>query len=191
MVICRSRHEQRRVRESLRVSLAKSEVVLNGCSEPSESAISVDSIRNSLELPQDFILHISAFTQERKNVLRLSQATADLGFPLVIVGHATTGRILDELKLRIRQGQRIVLLGFVDVATKAALYSLCRVFCLPSVHEGTGLVALEAASYGANVVITRNGGPPDYFRDLAEYVDPFDRVDISAYAGRLYSLFPA
>jgi glycosyltransferase involved in cell wall biosynthesis len=178
VVICRSRHEQRRVTESLRVSMAKSEVVLNGCSEPSKLAISVDSIRNSLELPQDFVLHISAFTQERKNVLRLSQATADLGFPLVIAGHATTGRILDELKLRIRQGQRIVLLGFVDEATKAALYSLCRVFCLPSVHEGTGLVALDAASYGANVVITRNGGPPDYFRDLAEYVDPFDRADI-------------
>jgi glycosyltransferase involved in cell wall biosynthesis len=178
VVICRSRHEQRRVTESLRVSMAKSEVVLNGCTEPSKLAISVDSIRNSLELPQDFVLHISAFTQERKNVLRLSQAAAELGFPLVIAGRATTGRILDDLKLRIKRGQRIVLLGFVDEATKAALYSLCRVFCLPSVHEGTGLVALDAASYGANVVITRNGGPPDYFRNLAEYVDPFDRADI-------------
>jgi glycosyltransferase involved in cell wall biosynthesis len=178
VVICRSQHEQRRVRESLRVSMAKVEIVLNGCSEPRKLDIGVDSTINSFELPKDFVLHISAFTQERKNVLRLSQAAADLGFPLIIAGRATAGPILDELKQRIRQGQRIVLLGFVDEATKAALYSLCRVFCLPSHHEGTGLVAVEAASYGANLVITRNGGPPDYFLEMAEYVDPFDLADI-------------
>jgi glycosyltransferase involved in cell wall biosynthesis len=178
VVICRSQHEQRRVRESLRVPMAKLEIVLNGCSEPRKLEVSVDSMMNSLELPQDFVLHISAFTQDRKNVLRLSQAAADLGFPLVIAGHAKTGPILDELKQRMRQGQRIILLGFVDEATKAALYSRCRVFCLPSHHEGTGLVAVEAASYGANLVITRNGGPPDYFLEMAEYVDPFDLADI-------------
>jgi glycosyltransferase involved in cell wall biosynthesis len=178
VVICRSQHEQRRVRESLRVPEAKLEVVLNGCSEPRKLEISADSTINSLELPKDYVLHISAFTQERKNVLRLSQAAAELGFPLVIAGHAKNGPVLDELKQRIRQGQRIILLGFVDEATKAALYSRCRVFCLPSHHEGTGLVAVEAASYGANLVITRNGGPPDYFLDMAEYVDPFDLADI-------------
>lgn len=178
VVICRSQHEQRRVRESLGVPMAKSEIVLNGCSEPRKLEISTDSMINSFDLPKDFVLHISAFTQERKNVLRLSQAAAELGFPLVIAGHANTGPILDELKQRIRQGQRIILLGFVDEATKAALYSLCRVFCLPSHHEGTGLVAVEAASYGANLVITRNGGPPDYFLEMAEYVDPFDLADI-------------
>jgi glycosyltransferase involved in cell wall biosynthesis len=178
VVICRSEHEQRRVTESLRVSTAKVEIVLNGSSEPRKLDIDVDSTINSLELPKDFVLHVSAFTQERKNVLRLSQAAAELGFPLVVAGRTTTGPILDELKRRIGQGQRIILLGFIDEATKVALYSLCRVFCLPSHHEGTGLVAVEAASYGANLVITRNGGPPDYFLDMAEYVDPFDVADI-------------
>lgn len=179
VVICRSQHELRRVSESLRVSMAKVEIVLNGCSEPRTSAIGVDPAINSLELPKDFVLHISAFTQQRKNVLRLAQATAELGFPLVIAGRATAGPILDELNQRIGQGQRIILLGFVDESTKAALYSRCRVFCLPSHHEGTGLVAVEAASYGANLVVTRNGGPPDYFLDMAEYVDPFDVSDIT------------
>ena len=40
------------------------------------------------------------------------------------------------------------------------------------------MVAVEAASYGANLVITKNGGPPDYFLEMAEYVDPFDLADI-------------
>jgi len=178
VVICRSRHEWQRVRESLRVSATKLEVVLNGCPEPSKLEVRVEAMRASLKLPQDFVLHISAFTQERKNIRRLAQASAELGVPLVIAGRATTGPVLDDLKRRIGQGQRISLLGFVDEATKGALYSLCRVFCLPSLHEGTGLVAVEAASYGANLVITRNGGPPDYFGDMVEYVDPFDIADI-------------
>jgi glycosyltransferase involved in cell wall biosynthesis len=178
VVVCRSLHEQRRVRESLRISTAKVEIVLNGCSEPRKLDIGGDPMISSLELPKDFVLHISAFTQERKNVLRLAQATAELGFPLVIAGRSAVGPVLDELKQRIREGQLITLLGFVDEATKAALYSLCRVFCLPSHHEGTGLVAVEAASYGANLVITKNGGPPDYFLEMAEYVDPFNLADI-------------
>jgi glycosyltransferase involved in cell wall biosynthesis len=71
-----------------------------------------------------------------------------------------------------RASDRLRVLGFIDEPTKAALYSLCRVFCLPSTHEGTGLAALEAGAAGAKVVITRNGGTPDYFLDQAEYVDP-------------------
>ncbi len=178
VVICRSQHEQRRVIESLRVSRAKAEIVLNGCSEPEKLEIGPSSVIDSLQLPKDFVLHISAFTQERKNVLRLSQAAAELGLPLVIAGRSAPCPVLDELNERIGKQQQIILLGFVDEATKTALYSLCRVFCLPSYHEGTGLVAVEAASYGANLVITRNGGPPDYFLEMAEYVDPFDPADI-------------
>jgi glycosyltransferase involved in cell wall biosynthesis len=178
LVICRSQHELKRARHSLKVPTAKLEIVLNGCSEPRTQDIGVDSVMNSLDLPKEFVLHISAFTQDRKNVLRLAQAAAELGLPLVIAGRATAGPILDDLNRRISQGQRIIMFGFVDESTKAALYSRCKVFSLPSHHEGTGLVAVEAASYGANLVITRNGGPPDYFLGLAEYVNPFDVSDI-------------
>ena len=73
----------------------------------------------------------------------------------------------------------IYLLGFLDRASLEGLYAACDVFALPSSHEGTGLVALEAASYGAKVVITKNGGPPDYLGEYAEYVDPRSTSDIS------------
>lgn len=178
LVLARSQHERQRVIRSLQISTAKVEIVLNGCSPPGKSESGVDSIMDSLDLPKDFVLHISAFTQERKNALRLSQAAAELGFPLVIAGLGTPGPIFHELNQRMRQGQNTTLLGFVDAATKAALYSRCRVFCLPSNHEGTGLVAVEAASYGANLVITTNGGASDYFLEMADYVNPFDLADI-------------
>jgi glycosyltransferase involved in cell wall biosynthesis len=41
-------------------------------------------------------------------------------------------------------------------------------------------VALEAGAAGANLVVTRNGGPPDYFLDCAEYVDPSSTRSIQA-----------
>ncbi|MEM8678115.1 MAG: glycosyltransferase, partial [Planctomycetota bacterium] len=53
-------------------------------------------------------------------------------------------------------------------------------FCLPSHFEGTGLVAVEAAAFGAAVVITKNGGPPDYFLNHAEYVSRGDADEIAA-----------
>jgi glycosyltransferase involved in cell wall biosynthesis len=170
VVVCRSSHEMQRVARGLGISPGKIAIVLNGCPPPVAASGDLSALRQRLGLPQDFVLHISAFTQKRKNVLRLLEATERLGYPLVIAGTSKPGPILTELERRA--SDRIRILGFVDEPTKAALYSLCRVFCLPSVHEGTGLVALEAGAAGANLVVTRNGGPPDYFLDEAEYIDP-------------------
>jgi len=180
VVVCRSSHEMQRVVRGLGVSPDKIAIVLNGCPPTGAAAGDSQAVRQKLGLPQDFVLHISAFTQERKNVLRLLEAAERLAYPLVIAGTPQPGPILTELERRARASDRIRILGFVDEPTKAALYSLCRVFCLPSTHEGTGLVALEAGAAGANLVVTRNGGPPDYFLDCAEYVDPRSTRSIQA-----------
>jgi glycosyltransferase involved in cell wall biosynthesis len=172
VVVCRSTHEMQRVARGLGISPNKIAMVLNGCPPTTTALGDSHAVRERLGLPQDFVLHISAFTQERKNVLRLLEATERLRYPLVIAGTSKPGPILAEIERRARASDRIRILGFVDEPTKAALYSLCRVFCLPSTHEGTGLVALEAGATGANLVVTRNGGPPDYFLDDAEYVNP-------------------
>ena len=106
--------------------------------------------------------------------MRLAEAAVRAKLPLVFAGTSTEGEVLDQLKALGSGGGDIRLLGFQDQSSLNSLYAACTVFCLPSYHEGTGLVALEAASYGARIVITQNGGPPDYFGDLAEYVDPYD-----------------
>jgi glycosyltransferase involved in cell wall biosynthesis len=172
VVVCRSSHEVERVSRGLGIALDKIAVVLNGC-PPSVPAPQISGeIRTNLQLPSEFVLHISAFTQERKNVLKLIEATRRLGYPLVIAGSAKSGPVMTEIERHAQGNDRLRVLGFIDEPTKAALYSLCRVFCLPSIHEGTGLAALEAGAAGASVVITRNGGTRDYFLDHAEYVDP-------------------
>ncbi len=186
VVICRSVHEQQRVQQGLGISSEKIDVVLNGCDLPVADFAEVERILRKLDLPERFLLHIGAYTQPRKNVLRLAEAARQLGYPLVIAGHAVAGVIQQQLERDVSKTSNLRMLGYVDAATKTALYTACAVFCLPSTHEGTGLVALEAASHGANVVITRNGGPPDYFGDHAEYVDPGSVQDIKGAIARAW-----
>ena len=174
LTVVRSKHEQQRIVKGLSIDCSRVEIVLNGMIEPENDRNLIDSIKQKLELPDEFVLHVSAYTQDRKNVVRLAKAVAALGLPLIIAGKACAGDNLDELKSIACQNKNIRLMGFMDNDVLHALYTCCKVFCLPSAHEGTGLVALEAAARGANIVITKNGGPPDYFGGLAEYVDPYN-----------------
>ena len=174
LVVCRSEHEKLRVVHGLGAASEKVEIILNGALPP---LVDSELIRRTIaahNLPQEFVLHISAYTQDRKNVLRLIDAVEPLGYPLVIAGAGMPGLIMDLLRQKALDNRFLTILDFVDSATKASLYAACKVFCLPSQHEGTGLVALEAGSYGANIVITQNGGTKDYFGAHAEYVDPFN-----------------
>lgn len=172
VVICRSTFERERVIKGLGVSAGKVEVVLNGAEPERSDRRQAEAVRRRLNLPEEYVLHVGAYTQERKNAVRLAEAVGPLGYPLVIAGFAQPGRTLESLLALARKFGNIRVLGFLDRDSLHGLYAGCRVFCLPSRHEGTGLVALEAAAHGANVVITRNGGPPDYFGPHAEYVDP-------------------
>lgn len=180
VVVCRSIHEQERVVLGLGIERGKTDVVLNGIAVHDLSPVVIAERTEQLDLPEKFVLHLSAYTQERKNVLRMLEAIQPLGYPIVIAGSATPGATWDALRRMVSRNQNIRLLGFVDKETRNALYKRCRVFCLPSIHEGTGLAALEAAALGARIVITRRGGASDYFRDYAEYVDPYDVRSITA-----------
>lgn len=172
VVICRSIAERQRVILGLGVQAANAKIVLNGVPPP-RTDVDSQAVRQMFDLPTDFCLHISAYTQGRKNVHRLIQAIGPTGFPLVIAGHSDEGSAeLATLKLAAKPFPKIRFLGFLPRHIRDSLYAAAKVFCLPSEHEGTGLVALEAASYGAAIVITKNGGPKDYFQDMAEYIEP-------------------
>jgi glycosyltransferase involved in cell wall biosynthesis len=185
VIVCRSAHEKERMVRSLRADPDKCEIVLNGVEPP--PLCNTEMVRERLKLPDRFVLHVSAYTQERKNVARMIEAIGPTGFPLVIAGTEFPGATRERLVALSKKYERVRLLGWQERQTLHELYSACSVFCLPSVHEGTGLVALEAAASGAEVVITKRGGPPDYFLNMAEYVDPFDVDDIRAGVERAWN----
>jgi glycosyltransferase involved in cell wall biosynthesis len=177
LVICRASFEQKRVIKGLGIARDKTTIALNGVELPvmaEEDLLRSTEIRKDLGVPDEYLLHVSAYTQGRKNVARLIQAVGALGYPLVVAGWAEPGPSREMLDALAARYSNVRLMGFLPRHQLNALYAGCRVFCLPSLCEGTGLVALEAAAHGANIVITQNGGPPDYFKQWADYVDPLD-----------------
>lgn len=185
VVIVRSTHERDRMVLGLGVDPAKIEIVLNGIDPP--PPVDAELARTRLDLPERFLFHVSSYTQERKNVVRLAEAVGPLGYPLIVAGAAVEGRELDRLRALAQRHPQIRLLGHLDLETLLSAYAACDTFCLPSLNEGTGLVGLEAGALGAKIVVTRNGGPPDYYGDLAEYVDPLDVADIRAAVARAWA----
>lgn len=71
-------------------------------------------------------------------------------------------------------------LGRVDDRTLRALYRHAAVVAIPSLHEGSGLPALEAFAAGAPVVAARAGALPETTGDAAVLVDPLDPDAIAA-----------
>ena len=128
---------------------------------------------------EPFCLFAGTMTQPRKNVPNLIKAAKKYGFPLKLVGNK--GNKSSESKLRelIGDATNIEILGFVSDEELTLLYNRAKVFALPSLNEGVGLVALEAAIHGCNIVITNLGGPKEYYeKGTAQLVNPYDIDDI-------------
>jgi len=180
VIIARSRDEVRLLTKGVGIDPIKVRIVLNGVNPPPPlNKIDLQLVREQFGLVGDFALHISMFTHARKNVVSLIHAVGRAQIPLVIGGTAPAGEtheVYDTAKL---YPGIVKFVGRLTALQRDSLYAACRVFCLPSLYEGTGLVALEAASHGAAVVITKCGGPPDYFNDMAEYVDPLSIASIA------------
>ena len=81
------------------------------------------------------------------------------------------GDIPSEYKHRITDS-RIKLIPPVTRSALDALYRWANVFCLPSIDDGFGLVALEALSYGLPLVITENVGAADVLNSSIARVVP-------------------
>lgn len=132
------------------------------------------------ELPQkeDFVFHMSLFTQPRKNVIRLVKAAQKYGFKLKIAGNPGTEEAYNEFMKVVKNVPNIEVLGFISEEEKLDLYRRAKVFALPSISEGVGIVAVDAALYGADIVVTDIGGPKEYYNGMAEIVNPFSVDEI-------------
>lgn len=131
------------------------------------------NIEENLPEKQPFVFHMSLFTQPRKNVVRLIKAAQKYGFQLIIAGNPGTQENLDNMMAVINKAPNIKVLGFINEEQKINLYRHAQVFALPSISEGVGIVAVDAALYGADIVITEIGGPKEYYNDMAEIVNPY------------------
>lgn len=123
---------------------------------------------------EKFCLHVSLLTDERKNVGRLIDAAIKFKFKLILAGGIRNDHDFKKIKNKIETNNNITYLGRVSDEDLVELYKRAKVFALPSIYEGVGMVAVEAASFGCDIVVTNIGGPKEYYSDMAYNVDPYD-----------------
>ena len=164
----RSKHEAEAIVRLFDVPREKIDLVPLGYSEN----IPINSTETYTK--ENFVLHISLLSQPRKNVIRLVKAANKYGFRLVLAGNKGTDEEFAPIRKEIGNNKNIQVLGFISEEEKINLYKRAKVFALPSIQEGVGIVALDAAVYGADIVITNIGGPQEYYCGMAEVVNPYD-----------------
>jgi glycosyltransferase involved in cell wall biosynthesis/Tfp pilus assembly protein PilF len=127
---------------------------------------------------KDFILCVGRL-ESRKNQLMLLKALEDVDIPVVFAGGGFSYQPDYEQAVRNfkRKGKTIVL-GRITPHMLASAYRAARVHVLPSWYELPGIVSLEAAYYGCNVVVTEAGTARDHFGDTAFYCDPWSEASI-------------
>jgi glycosyltransferase involved in cell wall biosynthesis len=123
---------------------------------------------------KDFILYVGQIGPDRKNVERLLSALENIDHTAVIIGSADASRSGIRCMKKAKDNPRLLLIDQLphDSMLLASAYAACRVFAFPTLYETPGIAALEAASAGANIVMTPYGGTKEYFQDDAEYVEP-------------------
>lgn len=127
---------------------------------------------------EDFCFHCSLLADKRKNVKRLIDAAKKYNFRLVLGGHLRNDEERALLKKWIGDASNIEYRGYLSREEMIDLYARARVFALPSTKEGVGIVALEAASMGCDLVLTSIGGPREYYNGFATVVNPYSVDEI-------------
>jgi glycosyltransferase involved in cell wall biosynthesis/Tfp pilus assembly protein PilF len=126
----------------------------------------------------DFIFCVGRI-ETRKNQLMLLKAMEQSEIPVVLASGSVCYQpdYLQAVRSFKRKGQTIIL-DRVSSEMLSSAYAACRVHALVSWYELPGLVTLEAASHGRNVVATRAGTIPDYMGNECYYARPDDEDSI-------------
>ncbi len=119
----------------------------------------------------------------RKGLDYLLRAVAALGdgVKLIMVGDGVERESLTKLSDELGIRDRVVFVGKVPNEKLLDYYNLADIFVLPSLHEGMGIVFLEAMACGLPVVTTNIGGMVDFVKDgkTGLLVDPKNAEQLS------------
>jgi polysaccharide pyruvyl transferase CsaB len=120
---------------------------------------------------QDFVLCVGRI-ELRKNQYALLAALQDTDLPLVLIGPPMDDGYLE--RCRARATPRVTFIPEMPHELLPSAYAAARVHVLPSWYDTPGLVSLEAAAAGCNIVSTDRGSAREYFGDMAWYCSPDD-----------------
>jgi glycosyltransferase involved in cell wall biosynthesis len=125
-------------------------------------------------IQQPFLLTVGAL-ETRKNQRTAIEAFGRYGFARRGVSYVLCGAIgsgAEEIVASAARTSGVKLLGYVSDAQLRWLYKKASAFVLPSLLEGFGMPALEAAFYGLVPIISRDSALAEAVNGLAIQVDP-------------------
>ncbi len=136
---------------------------------------------------KDFVLCVGRL-ERRKNQLMLLKALENSDLPLVFLtaGMTYEPEYVEVIKQFKRKGETHYF-GHVEKEMLSSAYSAAKVHALPSWYELPGLVSLEAAKAGAQVVVTDYGTARDYYGDNAFYCEPHNAESIKIAVHEAYA----
>ncbi|MFA7383432.1 MAG: glycosyltransferase [Desulfurivibrionaceae bacterium] len=145
-------------------------------------------IRARYQVAKPFVMYAGGF-DARKNIDSLLTAFSRLdqqtiaSHQLLIVGKSGADSQAHLTRLARQCGlaeDKVIFTGYVDDLDLVALYNLCALFVLPSLHEGFGLPALEAMACGAAVIGADRTSIPEVLGLREALFDPFQVPAITA-----------
>lgn len=125
----------------------------------------------------------------RKNQMGLIKAIEGSDYKVVFVGRKSPGHreYADRVVSTIEANENM---EWIEQLSNTDIYRLCgecRVSVLPSWFETPGLVSLEAAAMGCNVVVSPEGTTKDYFGSSAFYCNASDPSSIRSALDKAYN----
>ena len=157
-------------------------------------AEAISDARRRYGLPEDMILHVGSISP-KKNLTSLLDAFALLvkhdayQGALVLVGRVyeqCKGEDLPGYVERLGLSDRVVFTGSVPDDDLPALYGAAQFLVFPSVHEGFGIVLLEAMSCGLPVIASSMTALPEVVGDAGILLsDPRDAQEVRMAMNRL------
>lgn len=127
-----------------------------------------------LSQKENTCLHVSRLADKGKNVGRLIEAAKKYNFELHLAGTIHGDKERKWLDSLIGNSTNIKYIGWLSEEELKSEYKKAKVLALPSIIEGVGMVALEAAAYGCEICLTELGGPKEYYDGRAVLVNPYD-----------------
>lgn len=172
-VLPNTSEESKLIEKSFSISKDKINIIYNGVSE--KFLFGNPNLFKEKYNVENFILTVGHLGTGRKNGLALVKALRYINHPAVIIGNISDTEDGKKIKNEIKNNRNIIFIDGLSNNSDLLLsaYSACDTFVLPSWYETPGRAALEAALAGAKIVITPYGGTKDYFKDMAEYINPY------------------
>jgi len=176
---------------SNKVSVIHEGVDSNFTARPAQDGL--DKVKAKYGIEKPYLLFVGVWRQY-KNLPRLAAAFDILkekygrNYELVLAGKidAFYPEIAREV-FSIRHAKDIRALGYVPDADLRMLYSGAKIFVLPSLVEGFGLIGLEAQAAGVPVAASNIPVLREVLREGAIFFDPVSAEDIAGKINRALS----